>query len=162
MLRTRFWLDVFIFAGFLIAMEPHMTGKPLHEWLTISAVLTLIVHFLFHWEWFIRTSTSFMKNLFHISRLNYLLAIVLFVGFVTLITSGLMISRSVSPTLGLYFDTGIGWEKIHNLSANLILLVVAFHVALHWDWLRNTFVKIILDPFMKNKTVKTSSEAVND
>ncbi|HNK64355.1 MAG TPA: DUF4405 domain-containing protein [Anaerolineales bacterium] len=162
MLRTRFWIDVFIFGGFLIALEPHSTGTPLHEWLTLSAFSVLIVHFLFHWEWFLRTTTKFFQNLFHISRLNYVLAIVVFVGFITIITSGLMISESVSPTIGLYLDAGRGWGKIHELAANLTLLAVALHFALHWDWIRNTFVKIILDPLFGRKSQNVVQEATHD
>lgn len=158
MLRTRFWIDVFIFGGFLIALEPHATGTPLHEWLTVSAFAFLIVHFLFHWDWFLRTTVSFFKNLFHISRLNYVLAIVVFIGFIAIITSGLMISESVSPTIGLYLDAGRGWEKIHELAANLTLLAVALHFALHWDWIRNTFGKIIIEPLFGRQSERASND----
>ena len=48
--KIRFWLDLFIFTGFLVALEPNFTGKPLHEWLIMAGVGTLIIHFLFHWD----------------------------------------------------------------------------------------------------------------
>lgn len=160
MLKTRFWLDVINFIGFLIALEPHFTGESLHEWITMSAVATLIVHFLFHWDWFLQITARFSKNIFHISRLNYIIAILGFIGFTTIITSGLMISRSFLPTFGLHVDATRGWKSIHELAANLTLAVIALHFALHWDWVRNTFVRIFVDPFRKRKS-KGKAEAVD-
>ena len=158
MLKTRFWIDVFIFLGFLIALEPHFTGKPLHEWLTVTAAGTLIVHFLFHWDWFLRTSSGFFRNLFHISRLNYLIAIVIFIGFIAIITSGLMISRTFLPALGLHADGGRGWKSIHELASDLTLLAVALHFALHWDWIRNTFAQAVIQPFRKTSSAKQETD----
>ena len=33
-LKTNFWLDAFIFAGFLAALQPRLTGIAIHEWFT--------------------------------------------------------------------------------------------------------------------------------
>ncbi|MBK8783169.1 MAG: DUF4405 domain-containing protein [Anaerolineales bacterium] len=141
--KTRFWLDVFIFTGFLVALEPKFTGKQLHEWLLMAGVGTLLIHFLFHWEWLIKISLNFFKNVFHISRLNYVVAIVIFIGFITIITSGLMISKSFLPYFGIKVAESRGWESIHELASNLTLVLVAFHFALHWEWVWRTFNQIL-------------------
>lgn len=152
MLKTRFWIDALIFTWFLFALEPNITGDSLHEWLSIIAVAVLIIHFLFHWDWFLRTTTKFFQNLLHVSRLNYIVILIVFIGFVTIITSGLMISETVSPIIGLYVASGRGWRKIHELSADLTLIAVGVHFALHWDWVKNTFTKLIIQPVFKSKT----------
>ncbi len=36
-LKTNFWLDAFIFAGFLAALQPRLTGIAIHEWFTLAA-----------------------------------------------------------------------------------------------------------------------------
>lgn len=151
MQKTRFWLDIVNLAGFLIILKPHFTGDALHEWVAMAAVATLIVHFLFHWDWFLRTLKTFFKNPYHISRLNWVIAIAIFVGFTTIITSGLMISRSFLPTLGLHADPSRGWKSVHELAANLTLLTVALHFALHWEWIKNTSYRIFVDPIRKRK-----------
>jgi hypothetical protein len=158
--KIRFWLDLFIFTGFLIALEPHFTGMQLHEWLTISGVGTLIIHFLFHWDWLIKTTIKFFKNLFHISRLNYLIAVAIFIGFISIITSGLMISKSFLPYFGFNIVESRGWDSIHELASNLTLLLVALHFALHWDWILKTFSQIFMGLFGRRNPL-TAGVSIN-
>ena len=152
-IKLNFWIDVATFLGFMVAMEPHSTGITVHEWFTVSAVGTLIVHFVLHWDWFIRLTSHFFVKLFHSSRLNYLVAIAIFIGFVTIMTSGLMISESFVPSLGLHPAARFAWRRIHDLAANLTLLLVAVHVALRWEWIKAAFTRLIVGPFRKTKEV---------
>ena len=147
LLKTNFWLDLFIFAGFLVALQPRMTGIAIHEWFTLAATATLIIHVILHWDWVVGVTKNFFSNFFHVSRLNYIVNLLLFVGFITVITSGLAISRSVLPTFGLRIDASRTWRSIHNLSSNLTLLLVAAHFALHWSWVKNTFNRLFVKPF---------------
>lgn len=137
-----------VFVGFLIALDPRLTGTSIHEWFTLSLAGMLIVHFLLHWDWFIKLSLRFFENLYHSSRLNYALAILIFLGFITIITSGLMISEHVMPFFGLNDLGGHGWKTVHELASNLTLFLVAIHVALRWEWVKTTISKFFIDPFI--------------
>jgi len=152
-IKLNFWLDVAIFAGFMIAMEPHFTGETIHEWFTVAAAGTLVVHFVLHWDWFLRLTSRFFVRIFHSSRLNYLIAIAVFLGFISIMISGLMISEHFMPALGLRFQARYAWERIHELASNLTLLLVAIHVALRWEWLQAAFLRILVEPFRKTKNV---------
>jgi hypothetical protein len=147
--KLNFWIDVAIFAGFMVAMEPRSTGITIHEWFTVAAVGTLIVHFVLHWDWFIRLSTRFFAKLFHSSRLNYLVAIAIFFGFISIMVSGFMISEHFIPSLGLHPQVRYAWRRIHDLAANLTLLLVAVHVALRWEWVKAAFLRLVVAPFRK-------------
>ncbi len=149
--KLNFWIDIATFIGFMIAMEPRSTGVSIHEWFTVAAVGTLIVHFVLHWDWFIRLTSRFLVKLFHSSRLNYLLAIAIFIGFTAIMVSGLMISENVVPTLGLHSGGRFAWRRIHDLAANLTFLLVAVHVALRWEWVKAAFIRLIGTPFRKTK-----------
>ena len=148
-LKTNFWLDAFIFAGFLAALQPRLTGIAIHEWLTLAAAATLVLHVVLHWDWALGVTRTFFKNLFHASRLNYLVDAMLFVAFTVVITSGLVISRVVMPTLGLQTFSSRSWLEIHNATSNLTLLLVALHFALHWSWVKNTFHRLVVSPFQR-------------
>src|SRR5512147_1572727 len=116
--KLNFWIDIAIFAGFMVAMEPRSTGISIHEWFTVAAVGTLIVHFVLHWDWFMGLTSRFFAKLFHSSRLNYVIAIAIFIGFTSLMVSGLMISEHVVPYFGLHPQTRHAWKSIHELAAN--------------------------------------------
>ncbi len=151
-LKTNFWLDILIFAGTLVALQPRMTGIAIHEWLALAAAVTLVLHVVLHWDWVVGITKKFFANLFHVSRLNYLVDALLFVMFTVAMTSGLVISRVVMPTFGLQTFSSRSWLEIHNASANLTLLLVALHFALHWSWVKNTFNRLIIAPFKRRNS----------
>jgi len=152
-IRLNFWIDVATFTGFMIAMEPHFTGDTIHEWFTVAAASTLIVHFVLHWDWFTRLTSHFFVKLFDSSRLKYLIAIAIFIGFISIMVSGLMISESLVPSLGLHFQGRYAWRRIHELASDLTFLLVAVHVALRWEWIKAAFLRLIVEPFRKTKKV---------
>ena len=148
-LKTNFWLDTLIFAGFLVALQPRLTGIAIHEWLSLAAAATLVLHVALHWDWAVQITRKFFHNLFHASRLNYIVDALLFMAITVAITSGLVISRVVLPAFGLQILQSRSWLEIHNTSANLVLLLVALHFALHWSWVRNSFNRLVVAPFRR-------------
>ncbi len=124
-------LDIALAFVFCIELEERFTGLQLHELIGVGLGVALIVHLLIHWRWMLSITRTFIHKLIHESRLNYLLALALLIDFVVIIVTGLGISR----TLGLNFSVGRDWEQIHRAAADLSLLLVAGHVALHWKWI---------------------------
>ena len=148
-IKLNFWIDLATFLGFMIAMEPRSTGITIHEWFTVSAVGTLIVHFVLHWDWFMRLTSRFFVKLIHSSRLNYVIAISIFLGFTSIMVSGLMISQHFVPSLGFHPEARHAWRRVHELAANLTLVLVAVHVALRWEWVKAAFIRLIVTPFKR-------------
>jgi len=148
-LKTNFVIDLLVFLGFLLALEPRLTGTTIHEWFSLALAGTLVIHLLIHWNWVITISKRFFNNPLHVTRLNYVLAALIFLGFIVTITTGLMISESVMPMLGLARAEGFAARQIHELASNLTLLLVAIHFALHWDWVKNTVRRIFISPFKR-------------
>lgn len=144
--KTNLWVDIAIFFAFLVAFEPNLTGITIHEWLSLALAAAFIFHILLHWDWVAAVLGKFFRNLFHTSRLNFLVDLALLVSMVTVMLSGILISRSVVPALGINLNGSQVWRFLHSTSANAALLLVGLHFALHWKWVVNTVKRYILSP----------------
>jgi hypothetical protein len=144
--KTNLLLDIGVFAAFLIALEPGLTGIAIHEWLSLAVAGTIIVHLLLHWKWITTIGVRYFKNLFHSSRLQFLVDVLFFVAFTTVMMSGILISRSILPALNIQLVENHSWRIVHSLSANISLAMLALHVGLHWKWILNMTKKYISQP----------------
>jgi uncharacterized membrane protein YhdT len=145
-MKTNLFVDLGIFAAFLIAFEPGFTGVPIHEWLSMALAATSIVHILLHWRWIVTLTVTFFRKMLHSSRLDYVVDALLFAAFTAVMLSGLLISESVLPFFGLHAVRQPVWRVLHTASANLTLLLVGLHFALHWNWTVNAFGRILIRP----------------
>jgi hypothetical protein len=152
--RTNLLIDIGIFAVFLVAANPNLTGLAWHEWLGVALSATLIVHLLLHWRWIATVTLHFARPLLHDSRLQYVVDMLLFISFTTVMMSGIMISRVVIPFLGIALTRNPTWLPLHDLSANSTLALIAVHTALHWDWVVKTFKRYLIDPITSRLRIK--------
>ncbi len=145
--KTNLLIDTGIFIAFLIAMVPDFSGINIHEWLSLAFATTIIVHLLLHWQWIIGVGAQFFKKLWHISRLKFVIDILLFVTFVTIMLSGILISKSILPTLGIQMgQTSIVWRLLHSASADFAVLLIGLHFALNWDWVVCMVKRYVITP----------------
>jgi hypothetical protein len=93
------------------------------------------VHLILHWKWVVSTSARFFWKMSLETRLSYFVDFLIFVAFLTVNLSGLLISRSALQTLGIQLPSGGNWRQVHSLSAEITVYLVALHFALHWDWI---------------------------
>jgi hypothetical protein len=144
--KTNLLLDLGILSAFLIAAEPHLTGVTVHEWLGVAFGGTILIHLLLHWKWIVQIGSQYFKNLFHISRLKFLVDIVLLVAMTTLILSGILISKSFLSTLGIQVTVARSWKMIHASASSVALLMTALHFALNWGWVKTMTAKYLIAP----------------
>jgi hypothetical protein len=158
--KTNLFVDIAILAGFLVAYEPSLTGIPIHEWFALAFSSVLIVHLLLHWDWVVQVTRKFFRNIFQSSRLNYILNLALLVDFVTIMLSGVMISKSVLATFGLQSASDPAWRFLHSSSTDISLLLIGLHIALHWKWILSTTKRYLLTPFKRRPVSKTLQPAL--
>lgn len=148
--KTNLLLDTGILAAFLVAMEPRFSGIAVHEWLSLALAATIVVHLLLHWKWIVGVGAQFFKKLWHASRLKFVIDSLLFVTFIAVMMSGILISRSALPALGIQFGQGDGaWRMLHRLSADASVLLVGLHFALNWGWVVSTVKRLAADPLAR-------------
>ncbi len=144
--KSKLWLDLVLFIAFLVTMEPHSSGLPIHEWLSLSLILVMIVHLLINWDWIAQITRRFLSKLGGQNRINYILNWLLFIDGTLLMVSGVMISEVALPFLGIKLPVGFAWRRLHDMSANLGLLMLGVHTALHWSWIVKSVARYVVQP----------------
>jgi hypothetical protein len=147
--KTNLILDFTIFATFLVAANPHLTGNTIHEWLSVAFGAAIITHLLFHWQWIVKVSAEYFKKFFHQSRLNYIVDLLFFIAMTGAMFSGLMISKDVLSTLGIQLgEVSRNWMSIHSLTSDASLILLGIHFALHWKWIFTNLNRYVVSPIV--------------
>jgi hypothetical protein len=157
--KTKLWLDVLIFIAFLITMDPHSSGIAIHEWLSLAMIGTMVVHLLLNWDWIAQISTRFFGNVGKQNRTNYILNWLLFIDGTLIMISGIMISEVALPAVGIQLPAGFAWRRLHDMSANLGLLLLGIHTALHWGWIITALQRYLIQPIAGLFSAKQKEDA---
>ncbi|MBI3162969.1 MAG: DUF4405 domain-containing protein [Anaerolineales bacterium] len=140
--RTKLFLDIALFAAFLITMDPHFSGLAIHEWLSLAAAATVIAHLLLSWSWIVEMTKRIFGKGLNGARINYILNWLLFIDGVLIMLSGIMISEAALPAMGITLPMNFAWRRLHDMSANLSLIIMGLHIAMHWNWIVTTFKRV--------------------
>lgn len=150
--RGRFVLDTSLLVVFVVAMNTDLTGIPLHEWLSVVVAAAIVWHLLTEWNWTVGVIARFIGKIQALSRVNLVIDILLFVGFVLVMLSGFLVSESIVPLLGLSVPFGPTWRVVRALSADATLLMLGVHIGLHWRWI----AKALKHVFVTSQTAKAA------
>jgi hypothetical protein len=156
--KTNFLIDAGIFVAFLAAEEPRLTGISWHEWLSVALAATIVVHLLLHWRWITNVLTNYFRKLFHVSRLKFVVDLLLFAAFTGVMVSGLMVSRSVLPFVGIEIRPDRSWGSLHTLTAQASVILLGVHFALNWAWVVGMIKRFITR--LSRKSVKQDAQPV--
>jgi hypothetical protein len=144
--KLNLLLDIALLLIFAVTYQAKATGLTLHEWLGVGIGAVIISHILLHWQWVVAITKKFFKKLTAEPRVNYVINAAIFVSFTTAIFSGLMISHSVLPFIGLEAADSGFWKMLHFTSADVTVWLSALHVALHWRWIVDAVKRYVVAP----------------
>lgn len=147
--RTNLFFDLLIFGAFLLSTTPVFTGIPIHEWLGLALAAGIVTHLLLHWQWLVEVTRRFFRKMPASTRINYILNALLFVAITLISFSGIMISRSIVPMLGIELGGSMIWKVVHTFSTDAIVFLMGLHVALHWSWIVNAFKRYVIQPLSR-------------
>ncbi len=124
-------VDAVLLGGFWVVNQVRLTGIAFHEWFGIALGLILILHLVMHWRWVVNNVKKFFKRSCLVQHLKLVLDIFGFAAFFTIIISGVLISRSVLPTMGLTGLHSRSLKMIHVTATNLTIAMIAAHLLLN-------------------------------
>ncbi|MFM8369746.1 MAG: DUF4405 domain-containing protein [Chloroflexota bacterium] len=157
--RTKLFLDIALFAAFLVTMDPRFSGLAIHEWLSLAAAATVIVHLLLSWSWIVEMTKRILGKGLNGQRMNYILNWLLFIDGILIMLSGIMISESAIPAMGIVLPVNFAWRRLHDMSANLSLIIMGLHVAMHWNWIVTTIKRVFFGGSKQQTGVMAKQEA---
>lgn len=158
--KTNLLIDFSIFIAFMIAMDPQGTGIPVHEWLSAALMAAAVTHILLHWKWITSVGAAYFKKLFHSSRLKFAVDVIIFIAAVSLMMSGIMISRSILPLFGFEVPESTTWETIHSDAANITILAMGVHIGLNWGWVVTMTKKYLIAPLRRPAKTRRQPAAI--
>ncbi|MEH7415105.1 DUF4405 domain-containing protein [Neobacillus drentensis] len=131
---TKIILDLMMAITFVLLMNPRvLDGLPFHEIAGVIIGVSILIHIGLNYRWVINTTKRiFDPKLPNKTRFSFLINILLLISMVTVIVTGILISRIVFPSLAIQGGNAI--REIHGLSADVTLALVGLHIGVHWQW----------------------------
>lgn len=124
---SRFILNTFLISLIPLSILNKLTGNPLHEVVGVIILLLIATHTFFNLRWF----TLFWKQKNTLHRLfNTTILLLMVVAFLVLITSSLMISKSLFTFLD--FKSTLMLRQLHTTSAYWFFILGFIHLGIHW------------------------------
>ena len=137
--ETKLYADIVLLITYVVANIPQTTGVPIHEWASLFLIVPLMVHILLDWKWVVSVTRRMFGKLPGKVRVNHVLDVLIFILMTVAMMTGLLISESALPALGLNPPSDPFWSSMHDLSANLTMLFIGVHLAMHWGFIRTAF-----------------------
>lgn len=140
-------INAFLLISFLLLNTIRSTGKSLHEILGFAIGVFILIHLILHWKialgYFKRIST---KHEF-LPILRLMVDIVLCASLFAIIVTGLMLSHSPLPSLGIQLGRAGGEiETYRKLITHYTIYILALRILLQWKWYPTVIKRLIVNP----------------
>ena len=152
--QVKFYSDIILFVAFIFINIPQTTGIPFHEWFSIFFIAPMMLHILLDWKWIVNVTKRIFKKLPGEVRFNHLWDTLIYVMMVLAFFTGFVISESALPTLGIHVKIDSFWSAMHDIVANLLMVFIGVHLAMHWGWIVNAVRRGVLSRKNGNESLR--------
>ncbi|HET6351055.1 MAG TPA: DUF4405 domain-containing protein [Coriobacteriia bacterium] len=130
--KKRLLLDIAMFAAIVVLMNPILTGINAHIWIGLALFVPALLHVALNWDWAMRTVDRLFEAIRGASRAKLALGFALFVSFVTVMLSGVMVVPAVANS---FIAAYAAWHALHSLSAWAFTGLALTHLVIHARWI---------------------------
>lgn len=129
-------LSLVITIVMLLLMDPKsFYGISFHEWAGLIIGVLFIIHKALNWNWIKKVTRGFFRKCPGRVRFQYLLDVLLLVGIILMIISGIAIARTIDFSWLNLGGTRRFWRAMHTSSSFITLALFGIHLGLHWSWI---------------------------
>jgi hypothetical protein len=142
--------NILLAVVFLLLMDAKsFFGLWFHEIAGLTICALFILHIILNWTWVKVTTIRLFGKIRGKQRLNYILDLLLLVGFACILISGMAIAKMIDFSwLGFDRENQMFYKSMHGSFSMLVLLITGIHLGLHWGW--------VLARFKRSKKEETS------
>ena len=137
--QIKLYSDIVLFISYVIVNIPQATGIPFHEWVSVLFIVPLVIHILLDWKWVVSVTKRMFGRLPGEVRFNHVLDLIIFIMMTLALMTGFVISEAALPAMGINVTIDPFWSAMHDLTANLTMLLIGIHLAMHWGWIVSSF-----------------------
>ena len=141
--QIKLYADIALLASFVLVNIPQATGIPFHEWISLLFIVPMVLHILLDWKWVVSVTKRMFGRLPGEVRFNHIFDLLIFIMMTLALTTGFIISEALLPMLGIHVAIDPFWSTMHDLVANLTMLLIGVHLAMHWGWIKSTFTRYL-------------------
>ena len=132
--KLKLYVDIFLLISFILVNIPQATGIPFHEWASVLFIVPLLVHILLDWNWIVNITKRMFGRLPGEVRFNHIFDLIIFILMTLALMTGFVISEAALPAIGIQVTIDPFWSSMHDLTANLTMVLIGIHLAMHWKW----------------------------
>lgn len=137
---TKFILSLSLTIVMLLLMDPRsFYGISFHEWAGLAIGIFFLLHKILNWGWIKKVTLCFFRKTPAKARINYILDLLLLVGLILMIISGIAIARTIDFSWLNLGGTRTFWRVMHTSSSLMTLAFFGIHLGLHWNWVAHMF-----------------------
>jgi hypothetical protein len=125
---------------------PKSVWADVHDWAGVIMLSGAALHLTLHWKWIKCVGKRYFGKLARQARLNFTLNSLLFLAFIIVNLSGLIVwlvmpsggyqgGRNPAYQMTLINLSRHTWNDIHLWSGLAMILVLIVHISLHWKWI---------------------------
>lgn len=139
--KFKFIHNIFLLIAFLFLMDDKsFLGEWFHEIAGLVICIFYILHKALNWSWIKETTKKLFGKIPAKRRLNYIMDVLLLIGFTLIIMSGMAISKTIDFSwLGFDRDHQMIYRSMHTSVSMIVLIIAGIHIGLHWDWVLARF-----------------------
>lgn len=137
-MKKKIIVDIIMTIFMILLMRISFLNFKLHELIGMITFVLFIVHKIFNYN----TIKQILKKWYVLSfkiRFGFILDNIIFINFILLLISSVMISNNIFKFLNINSD--IIWSDLHHLFAHTILILISIHIGLHLENLLSMFYK---------------------
>lgn len=132
---VKITLDILMSVVFVLLLNKTVLGgMEFHKIAGLGIGAAFLLHCALNWKWIKAVSTKlFSKNTNIKTKIGYVLDIILFINFIIIIITGVIIEKKHGSMV---------YKMLHISGSYLTLIIVGIHVGLHWNFVMNAFKNI--------------------